>query len=448
MLVENQTLRNRYKADGIVKSFAYTFPILESTHLKVYKEIDIVDPITGVITKSSEEVDKSLYTVAGAGKEQGGSVDFITAPVANTILSIIRDVPFTQLYKYAELDNFPAKSHEDALAKHTMMCLQLLEMLSRALVLPETSDTDPKDFLREWYEMFEAVKVIDEKLTIALQNIFCQTIKTFTTEDGVLEYELGTDYVDPDSNNLLIIMDNVVQQPEVVYTIELPNKIKFLSNPGAGHTVWGISSMPFANPDIRAVIEKAIADIQTEAAAQLALVAQEGAKWLAIFEQLANEIKNTSFNLHAISAEANTVEYPLPARARFDSAALRFFIDVPRGRPGQDGAPGAQGPQGPEGPQGIQGIQGVPGKDGAQGPQGLQGEPGKDGQNGADGPQGPPGPQGPKGETGDITTALDAQFIQFAVNGTGDLVLNYTGDNPPDEGYSINENGELEVNYA
>lgn len=70
------------------------------------------------------------------------------------------------------------------------------------------------------------------------------------------------------------------------------------------------------------------------------------------------------------------------------------------------------------------------------------------GEKGEKGEPGEPGPQGPKGETGDITTALDAQFIQFAVNGSGDLILNYTGQTAPDATYKINENGELEVTYA
>ena len=70
------------------------------------------------------------------------------------------------------------------------------------------------------------------------------------------------------------------------------------------------------------------------------------------------------------------------------------------------------------------------------------------GEKGEKGDPGEPGPQGPKGETGDITTALDAQFIQFAVNGCGDLILNYTGQTAPGATYKINENGELEVTYA
>lgn len=227
--------------------------------------------------------------------------------------------------------------------------------------------------------------------------------------------------------------------------------------------------------------------------------------------QMLNDAKDTFLNINGITAEAETLESGQAAEAEFVPDSMRFFFKIPRGLPGvkgpagatgkpgakgdkgdtgergPDGAQGLQGIQGPQGvqgeagPRGEQGIQGIPGppgakgdegQPGARGPQGVKGEKGDQGltgpkgdigDTGARGPQGPqglqgekgekgepgePGPQGPKGETGDITTALDAQFIQFAVNGSGDLVLNYTGQTSPDATYKINENGELEVTYA
>ena len=113
---------------------------------------------------------------------------------------------------------------------------------------------------------------------------------------------------------------------------------------------------------------------------------------------------------------------------------------------GQQGPTGKQGPQGevgPTGPQGIQGIQGPKGDTGDVGPQGQQGPTGP---QGPQGPKGDAGPQGPKGDTGDITTALDATFLQLVINNSGDLVLNYAG-NTPDSTWAINDNGEVEVTF-
>jgi len=92
-------------------------------------------------------------------------------------------------------------------------------------------------------------------------------------------------------------------------------------------------------------------------------------------------------------------------------------------------------PQGPQGEQGQRGEQGVQGEQGEQGERGEQGE------------QGPAGEQGPKGDPGDITTALNASFIQFVILSDGNLALNYTG--ILEAIYTINPtSGELEVTYA
>lgn len=227
--------------------------------------------------------------------------------------------------------------------------------------------------------------------------------------------------------------------------------------------------------------------------------------------QLLEDAQDSYLNIGSLTAEAETLEPGEAAAVDFVPDSLRFFFKIPRGMPGVQGPAGATGPQGakgdkgdtgergPEGPkgqEGVRGLQGIQGQTGERGPQGIQGIPGPpgakgdEGQPGARGPQGvkgekgdqgltgpkgdtgdtgargpegpqglqgekgekgdpgEPGPQGPKGETGDITTALDAQFIQFAVDGMGNLILNYTGQTAPDATYKINENGELEVTYA
>lgn len=160
-----------------------------------------------------------------------------------------------------------------------------------------------------------------------------------------------------------------------------------------------------------------------------------------------------------------------PGYANYDFDAGMLYIGVPEGPAGPQGPEGLQGPTGQDGPQGLPGLQGVagpqgskgdkgdqgePGPAGAQGPQGAQGPPGKQGPQGPLGPRGEkgdrgekgePGPSGPQGPAGDITTALDATFLQFGISAGGELMLNYAG-NTPDSTFSINEDGILEVTYA
>ena len=197
--------------------------------------------------------------------------------------------------------------------------------------------------------------------------------------------------------------------------------------------------------------------------------------------QLLEDAQDSYLNIGSLTAEAETLEPGEAAAVDFVPDSLRFFFKIPRGMPGKQGPAGATGPQGArgdkgdqgergpqgiQGPQGLQGVQGLPGERGPQGIQGIAGPAGpagEQGTTGARGPQGPqglqgekgekgdpgePGPQGPKGEAGDITTALDATFIQFVVDGDGDLAMNYTGAAQPEAAFSIDADGELEVTYA
>lgn len=247
--------------------------------------------------------------------------------------------------------------------------------------------------------------------------------------------------------------------------------------------------------------EQAAADSASDAAAS----EQAAAEHEQAARQLLEDAQDTFLNINSITAEAETLEPGQAAEAEFVPDSMRFFFKIPRGMPGAQGPAGATGQQGakgdkgdtgergPQGIQGPQGLQGIPGEAGPRGEQGMQGpvgpvgpqggtgaqgprgeqgiqgpagptgpagEPGATGARGPQGVQGPPGekgdkgdtgdpgPAGPKGDPGDISTALDATFIQFVVDGDGDLSLNYTGSARPEAAFSINADGELEVKYA
>jgi microcystin-dependent protein len=64
------------------------------------------------------------YTVTGAGNVSGGEITFTWAVPSSSQVSISRSIEATQLTSYEEADSFPAKSHERALDKLTMLCQQ------------------------------------------------------------------------------------------------------------------------------------------------------------------------------------------------------------------------------------------------------------------------------------------------------------------------------------
>ena len=133
MLVQNSIYRNTYLTDGVNKDFYFSFPILESSQVLVQ---------TSLVTNTEvvETVDPSQYTVTGVGLVTGGHISFTTAPPSGSRLALTLNMPITQLYQYAELDSFPAKSHENALAKLTLICQQLKEQIGRAVLVNATSE--------------------------------------------------------------------------------------------------------------------------------------------------------------------------------------------------------------------------------------------------------------------------------------------------------------------
>jgi hypothetical protein len=79
------------------------------------------------------------YTVSGVGDVGGGNITTVTTYSSEYTLTILRDVPFTQLTDYIENDEFPAESHERGLDKAIMILQQLAEKINRALFLVRSS---------------------------------------------------------------------------------------------------------------------------------------------------------------------------------------------------------------------------------------------------------------------------------------------------------------------
>jgi len=129
MTVSSQTSRNEFNGNGTTDTFAYTFRILDEDHIAVY-----VDGAIKTIT--------THYTVTGVGDSGGGSVVFVTPPPTGTAnVVLVRSVPMTQETDYVENDPFPAKPHEDALDKLTMIVQQQQEQIDRTPAFAVTSTT-------------------------------------------------------------------------------------------------------------------------------------------------------------------------------------------------------------------------------------------------------------------------------------------------------------------
>lgn len=146
MLVSNNVFKNRYVWDGSQTNFPISFPFLDNNHIQVWYA-QPGQPDTDAVILGKEN-----YTITGAGNPAGGVLTRTTGWAVGATIAIVRNVPITQLHQYTQYDNFPAESHEDALAKLTMICQQLDEICLRAMTVPVTSEKNPQEY---WQDILE-----------------------------------------------------------------------------------------------------------------------------------------------------------------------------------------------------------------------------------------------------------------------------------------------------
>ena len=113
MTVSSNLNHIEYAGDGATQTFAVPFYFLLNTDIGV-----IVSDSDGNLTTLTYGVD---YSATGAGNAGGGSVTLNTAYDSGDTILIFRDPAETQETKYYENGKFPARSHEAALDKLTML---------------------------------------------------------------------------------------------------------------------------------------------------------------------------------------------------------------------------------------------------------------------------------------------------------------------------------------
>jgi len=130
MTIASETSRVNLVGDGVNDTFTFTFEIYVKTDLLVY------------VDDTEQDVDIN-YTVPDGAIENpdGGDIVFGAEyiPADGAIVSIILNLPYTQLIDYVEADKFPAETHERGLDRLIKIAQQLKERVARGLALLESS---------------------------------------------------------------------------------------------------------------------------------------------------------------------------------------------------------------------------------------------------------------------------------------------------------------------
>jgi len=139
MTVSGVSYRDQYSGNGVATQFAYTFKILDASHIKV-----VLTDTDGVDTDMVLESD---YTVGGIKDAIGGNVYFNVAPASGEKITFIRKVDSTQELDLVNNDPFDADLIEEAFDKLTMKSQELEERIDRCAEVPVSQSAD--DYLSQ-----------------------------------------------------------------------------------------------------------------------------------------------------------------------------------------------------------------------------------------------------------------------------------------------------------
>jgi hypothetical protein len=133
------TTKHVYSGDGVTVNWPYTFPITATSDIKVYKTA-ADGSITLITTGYTVNTGSGTVTYPNSG-----------SPLAvGTKVTLLRDVPLTQLVDYKNNGAFNAETLETALDKSTLQIQQIDEALDRCVKYPideNPSDTVTSTFL-------------------------------------------------------------------------------------------------------------------------------------------------------------------------------------------------------------------------------------------------------------------------------------------------------------
>lgn len=137
--VNDNGARVQYTATASETNFTYPFLIFEESDLDVWRTRNTT------VTKLVLNVD---YTITGVGAENGGDVVLTTGATAGDIITIERQVPYTQLVDYSVGGDFASETVNFVNDKQTLLTQQVQMLIEdRGLTYTTTDQLTVKDNL-------------------------------------------------------------------------------------------------------------------------------------------------------------------------------------------------------------------------------------------------------------------------------------------------------------
>ncbi len=159
MTIQSQISKITYNADGIASVYTIPFYFIEN-QIAVY-----------LGTSQEKLIQNKDYKIISNNNLNGGEIEFFIPPAPNTLITILRDIPLTQLTSFIEGESFPATDYEHSLDKIVMSLQMLKEVLDRTVKLSPNSTFELKEFsdlIADLNKNYDEIK----KVPVLASNIY------------------------------------------------------------------------------------------------------------------------------------------------------------------------------------------------------------------------------------------------------------------------------------
>ena len=182
MTISEQTPSNSYIGDGANDTFAFTFRILQNS--------DLIVTVDG-----APQTESTDYTIQNQLEDSGDVVfEAGSIPEQNAVVNLIRNTSEDQNTVYTPFDPFPAKSHEAALDKLTMLIQELANVSGSSNIgLP----LDPTQ------QFWDAV-------SLQIKNLPNPSLDTDAANKGYVDGQVGSPF-DPSADETITGLWNFTQ---------------------------------------------------------------------------------------------------------------------------------------------------------------------------------------------------------------------------------------------
>ncbi len=157
-----------------ISQFELTFPFYRLDSIQVYSksrdkqdEVSLVYGTDYTVTgEPSPDLDSPYTYLHGQLTLTASGIALVSS---RKLMAIYRDTTQEQLYKYSELDPFPAKSHENGLSRAVVMIQELQRDVDRAIKMELTYDGEPmsgEDLLALVQEVLDKTQALADEVQI------------------------------------------------------------------------------------------------------------------------------------------------------------------------------------------------------------------------------------------------------------------------------------------